>query len=345
MWVKRLARGRPGVASLCSSLTVLSERDCRRRQRYYEENPHTHQAISHFRTPSHTLVRTIAGPLRSSRFRHRRRALLRDFRFDALDRPHPTPTRPSLREIFSCHAASRVARPVQQPNRGRRLGAADIPADTPPCCALSSPRRSLTAVPTRNQSAGRSAHPAPRSEGHARGRSVVRVGGFYGVAANVPAGRDVPRPNGWRALALAEGCLTIAAWLWRSEWAARSRRAVFVSMMETADFRDRIRNEGSTETMAEKRTQCRPQHQLPQQERTFQSGQRSTRPRHTSQPAWDWASLFLRHTGQRTSQSIGGIKTVSLSTVPDRRFGSRYFRWREAHPRFGRVERRDHKAG
>src|SRR5204863_4375688 len=70
MWVKRLARGSPGVASLRSSLTVLSERD-RRRQRYYDENPHTHQAISHFRTPSHTPVRTIAGPLRSSRFRHR----------------------------------------------------------------------------------------------------------------------------------------------------------------------------------------------------------------------------------------------------------------------------------
>src|ERR1700680_4083920 len=70
MWVKSLARGNPGVASLRSSLTVLSERDCRQRQ-HYEENPHTHQAISHFRAPSHALVGTIAGPLRSSRVPHR----------------------------------------------------------------------------------------------------------------------------------------------------------------------------------------------------------------------------------------------------------------------------------
>jgi hypothetical protein len=44
MRVKRLA-GRRGLASLRSSLTVLSESDCRRRQRYDEENPHTRQAI------------------------------------------------------------------------------------------------------------------------------------------------------------------------------------------------------------------------------------------------------------------------------------------------------------
>ena len=55
----------------------------------------------------------------------------------------------------------------------------------------------------------------------------------------MPAGRDVHGLTAGVLFVVAEGCLAIAAWLGRAEWAARSRGAAFVSMMKTADSKDR----------------------------------------------------------------------------------------------------------